>query len=109
MRYSRTIGPERRRGDANMPPPKPEYRPADGEFPFNPNGSLYDIAGICDETGRVFGLMPHPEAFHHLTNHPDWTRLVDHPLRWNRRPPEWEGDGLRIFRNAVRYARDHLL
>lgn len=49
-------------------------KPAAGQFPFNPNGSVYDVAGICDATGRVFGLMPHPEAFNHWTNHPDWTR-----------------------------------
>ena len=46
--------------------------PANGRWPSNPNGSLSDIAGICDPTGRVFGLMPHPEAFNHFTNHPDW-------------------------------------
>ncbi|MFH1490231.1 MAG: phosphoribosylformylglycinamidine synthase subunit PurQ, partial [Pseudomonadota bacterium] len=46
---------------------------AKGQWPFNPNGSLSDIAGICDPTGRIFGLMPHPEAFHDLTNHPNWT------------------------------------
>ena len=42
------------------------------EFPANPNGSTDAIAGICDETGRVFGLMPHPEAFNHITNHPHY-------------------------------------
>ena len=47
--------------------------PAHGEFPANPNGSMADIAGICDPMGRVFGLMPHPEAYNHFTNHPDWT------------------------------------
>ncbi|RLB28614.1 MAG: phosphoribosylformylglycinamidine synthase, partial [Deltaproteobacteria bacterium] len=38
---------------------------AQGRWPLNPNGSLYDIAGICDSTGRIFGLMPHPEAYNH--------------------------------------------
>ena len=47
---------------------------ARGRWPLNPNGSLMDIAGICDPTGRVFGLMPHPEAYLHRTNHPRWTR-----------------------------------
>ncbi len=47
---------------------------AQGQFPQNPNGALEDVAGICDPSGRVFGLMPHPEAFHDWTNHPDWTR-----------------------------------
>ena len=62
-------------------------------FPFNPNGSLGDVAGICDSTGRVFGLMPHPERFVDFTQHPNWTR------RKNR----GEGAGLALFRNAVRY------
>ena len=57
----------------------------------NPNGSADDIAGICDPTGRVFGLMPHPERFLRFENHPRWTREA-------RRA---EGDGVRIFRAAV--------
>jgi phosphoribosylformylglycinamidine synthase len=62
-------------------------------FPENPNGSLADVAGICDETGRVCGLMPHPERYIDPTQHPRWTRG---PL-----PPA--GDGLRVFQNAVGY------
>jgi phosphoribosylformylglycinamidine synthase I len=58
----------------------------------NPNGSARDIAGVCDPTGRVFGLMPHPERFLRWENHPRWTREP-------RRP---EGDGVRFFRCAVR-------
>ena len=72
---------------------------ARGEYPANPNGSQDDIAGICDPTGRVFGLMPHPEAFLHRTNHPRWTREV---------LPE-EGAGVRLFRNAVRFAERNLV
>lgn len=68
--------------------------PARGEFPANPNGAVDDIAGICDPSGRIFGLMPHPEAYVDRTNHPAWTRLE---------LPE-EGAGLQIFRNAVEYA-----
>ncbi len=64
------------------------------EFPENPNGSTDDIAGICDTTGRIFGLMPHPERHILHTQHPFWTRLL------NRK----EGDGLQIFRNAVKAA-----
>jgi phosphoribosylformylglycinamidine synthase len=75
-------------------------RPARGHFPDNPNGSLEDIAGICDPSGRVFGLMPHPEAFHHWTNHPDWTRHKE-AYRRRRQPCPEEGLGIRIFRNAV--------
>ena len=55
----------------------------------NPNGSLRDIAGICDPTGRVLGLMPHPEKHLDSTNHPRWTR------RGEQRP-----DGFRMFRAA---------
>jgi phosphoribosylformylglycinamidine synthase len=77
-------------------------RPAGGKFPLNPNGSLEDIAGICDPTGRVFGLMPHPESFIHWTNHPDWTRQKEQ-YRRKRQPYPMEGAGLRIFRNAVDY------
>jgi len=57
----------------------------------NPNGSLNDIAGICDPTGRVLGLMPHPERHLEGFHHPYWTREGLKP----------EGDGLRVFRNAV--------
>jgi phosphoribosylformylglycinamidine synthase len=63
------------------------------QYPANPNGSVNAIAGICDATGRIFGLMPHPEAFTHATNHPLWTRK---PL------PE-RGAGMAIFDNAVKY------
>lgn len=76
--------------------------PAGRNFPANPNGSLADIAGICDVTGRVAGLMPHPEAFNHWTNHPDWTYRKEVWRRTGRTPPH-EGDGIRFFRNAVEY------
>jgi len=76
---------------------------ADGTWPLNPNGSLRDIAGICDPTGRVFGLMPHPEAYNHFTNHPDWTRMKEALARQGKKDVPQEGDGVRIFRNAVSY------
>ncbi|MBI1730756.1 phosphoribosylformylglycinamidine synthase subunit PurQ [Candidatus Acetothermia bacterium] len=72
------------------------YVNADGEpdgFPWNPNGSIADVAGVCDPTGRIFGLMPHPEAFLYRYNHPRWTR---------ENLPE-EGQGLKLFKNAVAY------
>jgi phosphoribosylformylglycinamidine synthase len=75
---------------------------------MNPNGSLVDIAGICDPTGRVFGLMPHPEAFNHVTNHPDWTRNKEALLREGKRIENYEGDGVKIFRNAVEYIRNQM-
>jgi phosphoribosylformylglycinamidine synthase subunit PurQ / glutaminase len=62
-------------------------------FPDNPNGSVYDIAGVCDATGRVFGLMPHPERHIDPTQHPRWTRGEGGTV----------GDGLQIFVNAVKY------
>ncbi len=72
--------------------------PAKGAFPHNPNGAIDDIAGICDPTGRIFGLMPHPEAFQYRENHPNWTRLQ----------LDEEGAGLKIFRNAVAFAEREL-
>ncbi|MHC1741462.1 MAG: phosphoribosylformylglycinamidine synthase subunit PurQ [Syntrophobacteraceae bacterium] len=76
--------------------------PASGQFPWNPNGSLDDVAGICDPTGRVFGLMPHPEAYNHWTNHPDWT-LHKEVIRRQGRPLPEEGLGMLLFHNAVRH------
>ncbi|MEE4358057.1 MAG: phosphoribosylformylglycinamidine synthase subunit PurQ [Desulfococcaceae bacterium] len=78
----------------------PDSSPAEGAFPANPNGSLYDIAGICDPTGRVFGLMPHPEAYNHVCNHPDWTRQ-----KAKGEVPEGETPGIKMFRNAVEYLK----
>jgi phosphoribosylformylglycinamidine synthase subunit PurQ / glutaminase len=82
--------------------------PAQGRWPMNPNGSLMDIAGICDATGRIFGLMPHPEAFHDLTNHPDWTRRKEIISREGKRIESWEGDGIRIFRNGIEFIRSEM-
>ena len=79
--------------------------PANGRWPLNPNGSLKDIAGICDPSGRIFGLMPHPEAFNHYTNHPNWTWKKEALRRQGKALEFEEGDGIRIFRNAVNYIR----
>jgi phosphoribosylformylglycinamidine synthase I len=81
----------------------PDGRPAGGAFPFNPNGSIHDIAGICDSTGRVFGLMPHPEAYNHWTNHPDWTRSKERIKRGLADRPGGIAPGVQIFKNAVDY------
>ncbi|MFH1424651.1 MAG: phosphoribosylformylglycinamidine synthase I [archaeon] len=67
-------------------------------YPFNPNGSVDGIAGFCGKSGRIFGLMPHPEAFIHRTNHPRWTR-----------EDVKEPEGIKIFKNAVEYAEKQLL
>lgn len=64
----------------------------------NPNGSADSIAGICDPTGLVFGLMPHPERFTHVTHHPLWTRML---LRGGELTPA----GLRFFQNAVNHVQ----
>ena len=61
-------------------------------YPANPNGAQLNVAGLCDETGRVFGLMPHPERHIDPTQHPRWTR-----------EKRETGDGLAVFENAVKY------
>ncbi|MBI4580142.1 MAG: phosphoribosylformylglycinamidine synthase I [Planctomycetes bacterium] len=66
-----------------------------GPYPINPNGSECDIAGLTDATGRVLGLMPHPERHVHATQHPLWTRR-----------PNAQADGRLFFDSAVRHARD---
>jgi len=81
---------------------------AQGRWPLNPNGSLYDIAGVCDSTGRIFGLMPHPEAYNHYTNHPDWTAKREQLARDGKTIENEEGEGIAIFRNAVQYVRENL-
>lgn len=63
--------------------------------PVNPNGSVGDIAGMTDASGRVLGLMPHPDRFLHSTQHPFWTALPEYP----------EPDGLAIFKQAVAQVR----
>jgi phosphoribosylformylglycinamidine synthase len=67
-------------------------------YPWNPNGSLDNIAGICDSSGRVIGMMPHPERYIEPTQHP----------RWTREGLKAEGDGLAIFRNAVNYVKEKM-
>lgn len=62
-------------------------------YPDNPNGSLENIAGICDRTGRIFGMMPHPERHIGVFQHPRWLG---------------KNDGLNIFKNGVEYVKKHL-
>jgi phosphoribosylformylglycinamidine synthase subunit PurQ / glutaminase len=73
----------------------PEGREAG--HPWNPNGSVSGVAGMCDPTGRVLGLMPHPERFQDAVNHPQWTRRKD-----------VQPDGLKFFRNAFEYVKRNL-
>lgn len=70
----------------------------EGDYPINPNGSVDSIAGLTDSTGRVLGLMPHPERFVRPTQHPHWCRLSNRP----------GADGMTIFNNAVKYIRQNL-
>ncbi|MDL2285120.1 phosphoribosylformylglycinamidine synthase subunit PurQ [Desulfovibrio sp. OttesenSCG-928-F07] len=65
------------------------------EYPYNPNGATLGIAGICDVSGRIFGLMPHPEAFNDPTNHPGWSRGETGVL------------GTKLFENGVKYLREN--
>jgi phosphoribosylformylglycinamidine synthase len=78
---------------------KGDGSPANGQLPDNPNGSVDDIAGVCDGSGLIFGLMPHPERHVDATQHPAWTRMKPLPA---------EGQGLRIFRNAVRHVAEEV-
>lgn len=72
----------------------PETGAATERFPHNPNGSMHSIAGLCDASGRIFGLMPHPEAFLYPENHPHWRHRQASPT------------GIEIFRNAVHFCKD---
>lgn len=71
---------------------RPNGQPAHGDYPYNPNGSVMDIAGICNPGGNVLGLMPHPENHIFSHQHPRWTR------------GESSGSGLPLFMNGVQYA-----
>ena len=72
-------------------------------YPISPNGSMRNIAGICDATGLVFGLMPHPEAIYARWLHPLHTR--QHDVSHGAGLDGWEGEGLQMFRNAVEYVK----
>ena len=72
----------------------PDGRPTE-VWPHNPNGSEGGVAGICDPSGRLFGLMPHPDAYLYPFHHPHWTRKkIEGTL-------SAEGEGMAIFRNGV--------
>ncbi len=63
-------------------------------YPWNPNGALYNIAGICNERGNVFGMMPHPERVFYRYTHPDWMR---------ENTNDWVGDGKAVFESVLEY------
>ena len=75
-------------------------------YPLSPNGSMRNIAGICDSTGLVFGLMPHPEAIYAQWLHPHHTRDGAQPHGAGAMDG-WEGEGLQLFRNAVEHVRSN--
>jgi phosphoribosylformylglycinamidine synthase I len=80
---------------ATVPGRRDDPLAASVPYPDNPNGSMADVAGVCDASGRVLGLMPHPERHVDPTQHP----------RWTRGEAGQSGDGLAVFANAVRYFR----
>lgn len=73
------------------------------EYPFNPNGSELNCAGMTDKTGQIFGLMPHPEAYLSLYNHPNWGQIKRQHLNISE-----EGEGLKVFKNIVEYIESTL-
>ncbi len=82
-----------------------QYADGDGrvteQYPDNPNGTEDGIAGICDSTGRVLGMMAHPEAALYAFNHPQWTRQ-------QTKKPDGVGEGRQLFTNAINYLETHI-
>ena len=70
-----------------------DLTPAYGEYPWNPNGSLYNIAALCNREGNVLGIQPHPERSFFKYLHPDWTRSS----------PDGPGDGRMLFESVLEY------
>ncbi len=81
-----------------------DLRPAEGEYPFNPNGSTGDIAGITSADGRVLGLMPHPERAMEFVNLYDWPLRRERMRRQGLTPPV-ESLNMQFFRNIIEYFR----
>jgi phosphoribosylformylglycinamidine synthase len=81
---------------------KPDGSDAGGEFPYNPNGSQADIAGITDPTGKVLAVMPHPERGMFTWQRDDYDRLKDQAQRDGAELPE-TADGMALFQNAAKY------
>lgn len=71
-------------------------------LPASPNGSIDDIAGVVDISGRILGLMPHPERAMFFTQRPDWELLKEQNKKVKKKIPEFN-DGLKIFKNAIAY------
>ncbi len=91
-----TLARLEKRGQIALRYVNPDGSACQGAYPANPNGSVQDIAGLCDPSGRVLGLMPHPERNLTPWNHP----------RWNRLGARTEGEGLAFYRRMVEVARN---
>jgi phosphoribosylformylglycinamidine synthase len=76
---------------------------AQGKYPLNPNGSLYDVAGICDKTGKIFGFMPHPERGIFSFSEPNFHLKKEAAKRKDEKIPELIESNFKIFKNAVDY------
>ena len=81
-----------------------DLSPADGQYPFNPNGSIADIAGITSADGKVLAMMPHPERTMDFVNEYDWPLQKERLLR-QQLPVPRESANMKIFRNIVGYFR----
>lgn len=82
---------------------------AQGRYPFNPNGALNDIAGICDGTGRLMGMMPHPERMLYNTSDPLFHLKKEAAIRRGEKLPELVEGNFMLFKNAVEFAKKNLL
>jgi phosphoribosylformylglycinamidine synthase subunit PurQ / glutaminase len=81
-------------------------KPAEGIFPENPNGSMADIAGICDKTGKLLGMMPHPERAIYSANSPEFHKKKELARRNGNTMPEFIESNLMIFKNAVEFCKN---
>ena len=81
---------------------KPDGSAANQKLPHNPNGAMEDIAGVCDPSGRILGMMPHPERFNSFTNENGWELKKEKLIREGKDLPT-DGAGLKLFQNAVNY------
>lgn len=99
-----TLGKLEKKGQLVLRYRKPDGTPAEGKFPHNPNGSMNDVAGVSDPSGRILGLMPHPEAFINFHQHPQWgaRKRKDGPHR------DEDGEGLKVFQNGLEYIAKEL-
>lgn len=77
-------------------------QPANEQYPSNPNGSMHDIAALTDPSGRIIGIMPHPERFNSFVNEEGWQLKKEALIRADKPLPK-EGEGLKIFKNAIEY------